>query len=70
MYASNRSQDGGPQSGVRGSDDGRSRDGFRPVALPALAAAVHIHSAAAETARAKRASQRSVQVVHEDEPFL
>jgi hypothetical protein len=69
MYSSYRSQDGA-QSGSRGSDNTQSRDAFRPVALPALAAAVHVQNAAAETARAKLAARRSVQVVHEDEPSL
>lgn len=70
MYASNRSQDAADQFGSRGADDGRGREGFRPVALPALAAAVHIHSTAAEAARSKLAARRSAQIVHEDEPFV
>ncbi|GJE55293.1 MULTISPECIES: hypothetical protein [Methylobacterium] len=70
MYASNRSQDAVGQSGSRGTDDSRGRESFRPVALPALAAAVHIGSAAAQAVRAKVAAQRTSRIVYEDEPFI
>ncbi|GEO98058.1 hypothetical protein [Methylobacterium haplocladii] len=69
MYASNRSQDAA-YLGSRGTDDSRGRESFRPVALPALAAAVHIHSLAAQAARTKLAARQSAQIVHEDEPFI
>jgi hypothetical protein len=68
MYSDDRSQDGAAQSSARGSDDSRGRESFRPVALPALAAAVHIQSAAA--ARAKLAARRTARIVHEDEPLV
>ncbi|CAO4147103.1 hypothetical protein PUR23_25115 [Methylorubrum populi] len=44
------------------------RENFRPVALPALAAAVHVSSAAVKAARAKAEVGTRVRVVHEDEP--
>lgn len=44
------------------------RESFRPVALPALAAAVHVNAAALRATRAKAASGPSFRFVHEDEP--
>lgn len=44
------------------------RENFRPVALPALAAAVHVNSAAAKAARAKAEARNRFRFVHEDEP--
>lgn len=67
--------------GQRPSDEGRAprtangavggaakRASFRPVALPALAAAVHIAKAAEKASRAKLATRP--RIVHEDEPVL
>jgi hypothetical protein len=68
MYSDDRSQDGAAQSSARGSVEGQGRESFRPVALPALAAAVHIQSA--EAARAKLAARRQARIVHEDEPVV
>ncbi|AMB46043.1 MULTISPECIES: hypothetical protein [Methylobacteriaceae] len=44
------------------------RENFRPVALPALAAAVHVSSAAMKAARTKAEARNTVRFVHEDEP--
>lgn len=45
------------------------RETFRPVALPALAAAVHVSTAALRTARAKAQARNSARFVHEDQPI-
>ncbi len=55
-------------AGQHEMSDDQAREGFRPVALPALAAAVHVGAAAARDARAKIAARRSAPIVHEDEP--
>lgn len=44
------------------------RENFRPVALPALAAAVHVSSSAVKAARAKAEARNAFRFVHEDEP--
>lgn len=44
------------------------RENFRPVALPALAAAVHVNSTAVKAARAKADARKAYRIVHEDEP--
>ncbi|MEH3117478.1 MAG: hypothetical protein PGN25_07685 [Methylorubrum populi] len=44
------------------------RENFRPVALPALAAAVHVNAAALKAARAKAEARNAFRFVHEDEP--
>ena len=50
----------------RASD--KDRAAARPLALPALAAAVHVVSNAAQAARAKRAARTIRPFVHEDQP--
>lgn len=69
MYAPSRTptfaaEPGGSASVTVAGD----RENFRPVALPALAAAVHVNSAAVKAARAKTETGSRVRVVHEDEP--
>lgn len=44
------------------------RENFRPVALPALAAAVDVSSSAVKAARAKAEARNAFRFVHEDEP--
>ncbi|GJE15964.1 hypothetical protein [Methylobacterium marchantiae] len=47
------------------------REGFRPVALPALAAAVHVAAAAAKDAALKVAARRQAsRFQHEDAPLV
>ncbi len=47
------------------------RGGLRPVALPALAAAVHVASASARLAAQKVAARRlAVRFQHEDAPLV
>ncbi len=45
-----------------------ARENFRPVALPALAAAVHVNAAAVKAARVKAQARMAARFVHEDEP--
>ena len=47
---------------------GQDREGFRPVALPALAAAVHVAASAAKAARDKLLARAPRPFVHEDDP--
>ena len=68
MYPSIGTTSIATQPGRRVTDVVQGREGFRPVALPALAAAVHVGTASAQAARAKAAAGRSPRIVHEDEP--
>ncbi|GEP11886.1 hypothetical protein [Methylobacterium gnaphalii] len=70
MYSDHRNQDGAARTVAHGVDDAQARESFRPVALPALAAAVHIGRQAAEAARARLAARRTVRIVYEDEPVV
>lgn len=69
MYAPSRTSSFAMQTGsaarVSVTED---RESFRPVALPALAAAVHVNAAAVKAARAKAGAGKAVRIVHEDEP--
>lgn len=69
MYAPSRTSSFAIQSGhaarVSVSED---RESFRPVALPALAAAMQVNAAATASARAKVAARQKFRFVHEDEP--
>lgn len=48
-----------------------NRDGFRPVALPALAAAVHVAASAAKRAARKAETPAgSSRFLHEDAPLV
>lgn len=44
------------------------RENFRPVALPALAAAVHVNTVSLKAARAKAQARNAIRFVHEDQP--
>lgn len=69
MYAPSRTSSFAIQPGsaarVSVAED---RESFRPVALPALAAAVHVSATAVKAARAKAGTGTSSRIVHEDEP--
>lgn len=69
MYAPSRTSSFAMHSGsaarVSVTED---RESFRPVALPALAAAVHVNAAAVKAARAKAGTGKVFRIVHEDEP--
>ena len=53
MFSQSQSYHGGVDASRDASLLGHERDRFRPVALPALAAAVHVAASAAKAARAK-----------------
>lgn len=69
MYAPSRTSSLAIQPGAvaRVTVNG-DRESFRPVALPALAAAVHVNAAALKATRAKAAARQASRLVHEDEP--
>lgn len=67
MFSSNRGNNVAIHPGRRPATDSHGREGFRPVALPALAAAVHV-AHAAQAARDKPARRGTRRFVHEDEP--
>ncbi|SFL62903.1 hypothetical protein [Methylorubrum salsuginis] len=67
MYAPSRTSSFAIQSGTARVSVTEDRESFRPVALPALAAAVHVNAAAVKAARAKAAG-KVFRIVHEDEP--
>jgi hypothetical protein len=69
MYAPDQTPSTAPDR--RAPSPGRAADGFRPVALPALAAAVLVSAVAtkAKAARAK-AARMAERFEHEDAPQL
>ena len=68
MYAPSRTSSLAIQPGATASVSAtEDRESFRPVALPALAAAVRV-SAAAKANGAKAAARKAYPFVHEDEP--
>ncbi|KQT49222.1 hypothetical protein ASG52_09655 [Methylobacterium sp. Leaf456] len=67
MYAPSRTSSFAIQPGSARLSVTGDRESFRPVALPALAAAVHVNAAAVKAARVKAAG-KVVRIVHEDEP--
>lgn len=67
MYAPSRTSSFAMPSGSARVSVTEDRESFRPVALPALAAAVHV-TAAGKAARAKVGAGKAFRIVHEDEP--
>ncbi|GJD29919.1 hypothetical protein PMNALOAF_1161 [Methylobacterium adhaesivum] len=69
MYAPDQNQSPAPALDRRSTTTGRSTESFRPVALPALAAAVLVSAVAgkAMAARAK-AARIAARFEHEDAP--
>ncbi|GJE26124.1 hypothetical protein [Methylobacterium organophilum] len=62
-----------PEASLKTQPQGAATNGherFRPVALPALAAAMRSVAQTAEAARAKAAARFAKRMVHEDEPAL
>lgn len=69
MYAPSRTPTFAAEPGSTASATvAGDRENFRPVALPALAAAVHVSRSAVKAARAKAEARNNVRFVHEDEP--
>lgn len=64
-------RDAAGEPGHRATASEADREGLRPLALPALAAAVHINArASAQAALADRLKAAARRVVHEDEPTV
>lgn len=70
MYPSQQSHGDAAHSERRRNDLDLERDGFRPVALPALAAAVRIGAVAKQTARKAESEASSTRFLHEDAPLV
>ena len=70
MFPASQSNTVALQPGRGASIDAQDREGFRPVALPALAAAVHVAASAAKSARDKLLARKPKPFVHEDDPSL
>lgn len=70
MYPSQQSQGDATPSERRRTDQDHERDGFRPVALPALAAAVRSAATAKPAARKVEAVSASTRFLHEDAPLI
>lgn len=70
MYPSQQSQGDAAPSERRSNDQDLERDGFRPVALPALAAAVRIGAVAKQAARQAGSKSDSTRFLHEDAPLV
>lgn len=71
MFPASQSNNVALQPGRGASVDAQDREGFRPVALPALAAAVHVAASAAKAARDRLLLARKPKpFVHEDDPAL
>ena len=70
MYPSQQSQGDATQSERRRTDSELERDGFRPVALPALAAAVRRSVTPKPAAGVRESSPLSTRFLHEDAPLV
>ncbi len=69
MHPSHPIRDVAGEPGRRATASEPDRDGLRPLALPALAAAVHASAqSAVQAAQAQRLKVAARRVVHEDEP--
>lgn len=69
MYPSSETPTAATETGRRQTDAGRDAESFRPLALPALAAAVRVKTPAAEKA-AQRTQRRGIlALLHEDAPL-
>ncbi|SFG63944.1 hypothetical protein [Methylobacterium gossipiicola] len=69
MYAVDQNPSAAPER--RSPSSARAADGFRPVALPALAAAVLVSAVATKTKAARAKAARLAQrFEHEDAPQL
>lgn len=70
MYAPSRTPSFAAEPGSTASVTvAGDRENFRPVALPALAAAVHVNTSALKAARAEAKARHAYRIVHEDEPI-
>lgn len=71
MSPSSKTPAGATGTGRRQSEAGGPGEGFRPVALPALAAACRIRSPAVPVQDRPAAGRRGIlEMVHEDAPLL
>jgi hypothetical protein len=70
MYPLQQSQGDATRSEHRQTDPDLDRDGFRPVALPALAAAVRRSVAPKPAAGARDSGPLSTRFLHEDAPLV
>ena len=69
MYAPDQNPSAGPAQDRRPSASGRLAEAFRPVALPALAAAVLVSAVAGKAVSARAKAARSAErFEHEDAP--
>ena len=70
MYPLQQSQGDDTPSERRRTDPDLDRDGFRPVALPALAAAVRRGVAPKPAAGTRESGPPSTRFLHEDAPLV
>ncbi len=70
MYPPQQSQGDAARTERRPNGQDLERDGFRPVALPALAAAVRIGATAKQTAPKTSSAAGSTRFLHEDAPIV
>ncbi|GJE43953.1 hypothetical protein [Methylobacterium soli] len=71
MYPSSETQAAATKSGRRQTDLGHDREHFRPVALPALAAAVRMKAPVAVKRETRIGERRGIlEMLHEDAPLL
>jgi hypothetical protein len=71
MYPSSETQNAATETGRRRTDLGQDREHFRPVALPALAAAVRMKAPAVQKREVKAGERRGIlEMLHEDAPVL
>ena len=69
MYAPDQNQSAAPALDRRSTASGRLTEGFRPVALPALAAAVLVSAVAGKAVAARaKAARIAARFEHEDAP--
>ena len=71
MYPSSETPTAATETGRRQTDVGHDREHFRPVALPALAAAVRMKAPAVVKREAQTGERRGIlEMLHEDAPVL
>ncbi|KAB1074734.1 hypothetical protein [Methylobacterium planeticum] len=71
MYPSSETPAAATDTGRRHTDLGQDREHFRPVALPALAAAVRMKAPAIQKRETRAGERRGIlELLHEDAPVL
>ncbi|MDR7036255.1 MULTISPECIES: hypothetical protein [Methylobacterium] len=69
MFPSSETPIAAAETGRRQTDKGQDAESFRPLALPALAAAVRMKGPAAQKASQRTERRGILELLHEDAPL-